>query len=70
MPIGTEAERRALLVRSKARKFAAMVRDQNMAFSIPEDVFDWLKDDEIEPFKDCCKQFRIVQRPDLRWERA
>lgn len=65
-----DEERRVILVRARARKFANMVRNENMAFLIPEEDFDWLKDTEIEVYKAHLVAFRIVQRQhDLRWER-
>lgn len=60
---------RTMLVRRQARIFAEDVKNSNMACKIPDEVIDWLKDNEFEPFKVFCMQFNIVQRPDLLWER-
>jgi hypothetical protein len=66
----TDAEKRAILVRSKARKFAAMVKESQMAWTIPDEIFDWLTDAEIETFKTYCIQFGLVQRAsDWKFER-
>lgn len=61
-------EKRALLVRSKARAFARDVRMGNMAIKLPDEIIDWLKDDEIPTFKRTCEEFRIRQRDDFFWE--
>ena len=67
MPL-TSMDTRAILVRSRARKFAATVRDSNMAVLISNDDLDWLHDSEIEPFKQHLRTFGLTQRPDLYWE--
>jgi hypothetical protein len=69
MPFTAEDIKRAK-VRSKARKFAAEVRESNMACTVPDDIIDSLADDEVKMFTEFCKQFRIVQRKDFYWERA
>ena len=65
----TPAEKRAILVRAKAREFASMVRGcPGMAFSVPDAIADWLTDEEVPIFFDHCRAFRIVQRDDWKWE--
>ena len=65
----TPAEKRAILVRAKAREFASTVRNcPGLAFSIPDAVIDWLTDEEIPAFFDYCRTFRIIQRADEKWE--
>lgn len=65
----TPEEKRAILVRAKAREFAAMVRGQpGLAFLVPDAIIDWLDDSEIPEFFAHCRAFRIVQRSDRRWE--
>lgn len=60
-----------LLVRRAARKFAHEVKESNMALKLPDNIIDWLKDEDIEPFKEYLKSFGLVQRKqDYRWERA
>lgn len=61
-------ELRKILIRSKARKFAQDVRLSGMAHHIPDEIIDFLADDEFGPFKDHLKEFRLVMRPDHRWE--
>ena len=62
-------ERRAVLVRAKARQFAASVRGcPGMAFTIPDEIIDWLEDSEIQDFFAACRSFRIMQREDRKWE--
>lgn len=64
-----EATKRAALIRAKARKFAQHVRDNpGLAFAVPEDVVEWLRDDEFPAFFEACKTFRITRRDDWKWE--
>lgn len=67
MPFDPEEVRR-LQVRRKAREFARMVRTSNMAHKVPDEIIDWLKDDEVAPFKEHLRAFRLVQRKDFYWE--
>lgn len=60
---------RAVLLRSRARKFATEVKSSNMACTIPDEIIDWLKDEEIEEFREALKRFGLVQRKDFYWER-
>ena len=60
---------RRVTVRAKARKFAAYVKESNMACAIPEDVVDFLKDGEIALFFECLDQFGLTRRKDYLWER-
>lgn len=55
-------------VRAKARKFATMVKQSNMAHKIPDDIIDSLTDDEVRYFMECLTQFRLVKRKDYLWE--
>jgi len=61
-------ELRKILVRSKARKFAQDVRLSQMAHFIPDEIVEFLKDDEIPLFKEHLKEFRLQMRKDHRWE--
>lgn len=65
-------ERRAILVRARARKFAGHVRaNPGLAFGLPEDVVDWLGDDEVPTFFAHLRTFRLQQRKDdMKWEVA
>ena len=65
-----EVTKRSALLRSKAKKFARFVRDNNMAYTLPEEDFDWLKDEEIPIYKEILKDYGLVQRKDMLWERA
>ncbi|HEY9657947.1 MAG TPA: hypothetical protein V6C65_05740 [Allocoleopsis sp.] len=52
-------EQRAILVRARARKFAEYVRSSpGLAFSIPDEIIDWLKDDEVQVFFRHLESFR------------
>jgi hypothetical protein len=63
------ADCRAILVRARARKFAMSVRAcPGMAFQVPDEVIDWLKDDELVVFFDACRTFHITQRKAGYWE--
>ncbi len=65
----TPEEKRAILVRAKAREFAAMVRNSpGLAFFVPDAMADWLDDREFPAFFAHCRTFRISQREDKRWE--
>lgn len=64
----TQVEKRAILVRAKARGFAKSVKGTNLAFKLPEELIDWLKDEEIVPFKAYLNCFGLVQRKDSLWE--
>ena len=67
----TPEEKRAILVRSRARQFAALVRENpGLAFLVPDETIDWLTDAEIPVFFEHCRAFRIIQRSDKRWEAA
>lgn len=61
---------RALLVKRKAREFAQMVKAENMAFKLPDELIDWLRDDELAPFQEWLKAFGLQKRADYRWEKA
>lgn len=64
-----EAQRRAVLVRAKAREFAALVRScPGWACSVPEEIVDWLRDSEFPAFFEHCRSFRITRRDDMKWE--
>lgn len=65
----TEEQRRAALIRSRAKKFAGQLRMSRMAEFIPEEDQEWLKDDEIQAYKDVLIQQGCVMREhDWRWE--
>jgi hypothetical protein len=64
----TEEAKRSILLRSKARAFAQEVKKQNLALKIPEEVVDWLKDEEILPFFDHLFSFGLQKRKDFFWE--
>lgn len=61
-------ETRRLLVRRKARLFALEVKKLNLALKLGDEIIDWLKDDEIQDFKDHLSRFGLVQRDDFLWE--
>lgn len=61
-------EIRATLVRAKARAFAKSVKGTNLAFKLPEELIDWLKDEEVPEFKQHLNNFGLVQRKDYLWE--
>jgi hypothetical protein len=65
-----EAVKRAALLRVRAKAFARRLRSEGWAEAIPDEDVEWLKDDEIETYKDVLRQQRCVQRPDFKWERA
>lgn len=60
---------RPILVRSRARKFANDVKASGMALSIPEEIIDWLKDEEVPAFFEHCQCFGIQKRIDYLWEK-
>lgn len=65
----TEADKRAALVRSRAKKFAAHLRLNRMAEHIPEEDQEWLKDEEIQAYKGVLIQQGCTMRThDYRWE--
>ena len=64
----TPEQIRAALIRAKARQFAAMVRETQMAHKVPDEIIDWLDDAEIPAFFEHSRGFRITQREDKRWE--
>lgn len=66
----TETQKREILVRARARKFANEVKESNMAILVPDDLIDWLHNDEIQPFFAHLRAFGLTQRNDCRWERA
>lgn len=62
---------RALSVKAKARKFAKRVKETHgFALIVPNEIIDWLRDDEVETFKQCLRNFGLVQRADFKWEQA
>jgi hypothetical protein len=68
----TESEKRNILIRAKARNFAFDVRS-NFGFAqpVPEDIQEWLQDDEIPDFFAYLKQFGLQRREhDKKWEVA
>lgn len=65
----TRENLRLVLVRSKARKFAAMVKESNMAHKVPDEIIDWLKDDDIPHFFTYLFDFGLTRRADHLWER-
>jgi hypothetical protein len=67
MTIDPKVVRRARLCR-KAKDFATMVKQSNMAHKIPDDIIDWLEDDEVVTFKEQLYRNRLTQRKDLLWE--
>lgn len=61
-------EKRAVLVRARARAFAASVKADRMAHKLPDELIDWLEDSEIPTLKEHLQAFGLQQRADWLWE--
>lgn len=59
---------RRMEVRRRAKDFAMMVRESNMAHKLGDELIDWLKDEEFEQFDEYLRRFRLIRRPDGLWE--
>ncbi len=65
----TDTEKRAILVRAKARAFASSVRaNPGLALRVPDEIIDWLADKEVPTFFAHLRTMRVTQRDDWRWE--
>jgi len=62
------AERRKVLVRARARKFADEVKASRMAHRLPDELIAWLRDDEIPTLTEYLKVFGLQRRTDWLWE--
>lgn len=64
-------DKRAILLRARARQFAATVKESNMAHSLPDELVDWCQDAEFPQLFEHLRNFGLIQRShDLKWERA
>lgn len=72
MKVWTEAEKRQMLVRARARQFANDVKASGMACTVPDEIVDWLKDEEIPEFFKHLEAFGLVRQAHQRhfWERG
>ena len=62
---------RQLLVRRRARLFAQEVKDSDgYALRVPDELIDWLTDEEVLTFHHLLREYGLVRRPDMRWEKA
>lgn len=64
----TPEELRASQVRIRAKKFADHLRSERWAEGIPDADVEWLKDEELEAYKNVLRSKGCVQRPDFKWE--
>lgn len=64
-----ETTKRQILIRAKARAFANTVKASNMALQVPDDVIDWLSDEEFPEFFNQLKLFGLQQNKHY-WERS
>lgn len=62
------AERRKVLVRARARKFADEVKTSRMAHRLPDELIDWLRDDEIPTLAEHLRALGLQRRTDWLWE--
>ena len=69
----TDDERAVIMqeakVRIRAKAFANRLRSEGWAEWIPQADMDWLKDSEIQAYKDTLAAHGCKQRLDFRWER-
>lgn len=61
-------ERRKVLVRARAREFADEVKTSRMARRLPDELIDWLRDDEVPALAEHLRAFGLQQRTDWLWE--
>ena len=67
----TEDQKRAALIRSKARKFANEVKAAaGLALKLPDELIDSISDEDWPAFRLCCQYHGIRQRKDYFWEKA
>ena len=60
---------REILVRAKARRFATEIKSNpGWATRVPDATFDWLRDSELQPFREWLLAFGLRQRADGLWE--
>ena len=64
----TAEDLRAAKMRIRAKAFATRLRTERWAESIPDADIDWLKDSEIQAYKDVLIARGCVQRTDFKWE--
>lgn len=59
---------KAIKARILAKEFRSRI-PTGMAIRLPDDITDKLGDDQVKTFFRYLKQFGLIQRPDLYWER-
>lgn len=70
LSVARKVAMRAASVRVRAKKFADHLRSERWAEGIPDADIEWLKDEEIQSYKDVLIAKGCVQRKDFKWEAA
>ncbi len=66
----TPEEKRAILIRARARKFADFVRNEGHGFAhtIPDALVEDLSPAEVAALQEHLPRMRLVRREDWKWE--